>query len=102
MEPSVLRVLAFGAVAASVVVQFATELPDRAGAIAEPLPADRPQNVTLKVQLELEQLGFDAGPVDGIAGSRTRQAIQAYRRWKGVPGDDHVTRDLLVLLNEGG
>ncbi|WP_165220277.1 L,D-transpeptidase family protein [Affinirhizobium pseudoryzae] len=35
------------------------------------------------VQAMLTELGFDAGTADGIIGSNTRSAIDAYKRWKG-------------------
>lgn len=36
------------------------------------------------VQAMLTELGFDAGTADGIIGSNTRSAIDAYKRWKGL------------------
>jgi len=65
----------------------------RAGAI------DRP-DVAFAVQEELTAQGFDAGPLDGVAAGRTRRAIRAYRGFVGAPGDDHITRDLILLLHE--
>ncbi len=35
------------------------------------------------VQAMLSDLGFDAGNPDGVLGSTTRGAIDAYKRWKG-------------------
>jgi peptidoglycan hydrolase-like protein with peptidoglycan-binding domain len=39
----------------------------------------------MDVQALLTGLGFDAGAADGIAGPMTRDAIAAYKRWKGQP-----------------
>ena len=50
------------------------------------------------VQHALNRRGFDAGPVDGIAGARTRAAIERYQRENGIPVDGQVTRDLLERL----
>lgn len=37
------------------------------------------------VQSLLNRLGYDAGPVDGLMGSRTQSAIVAYQRDRGLP-----------------
>jgi peptidoglycan hydrolase-like protein with peptidoglycan-binding domain len=105
LTEKVLRTVAFAALAAALTVQFLTAVPDREDAIAnDPALSGTidAQNVALEVQLHLKGLGFDPGPIDGIPGSRTRSAIRAYRTWMGVPGDDTVTRDLLVTFGEGG
>jgi Uncharacterized protein conserved in bacteria len=39
------------------------------------------------VQVLLNYLGFDAGSPDGLAGSKTRDAIAGFKRWKGLPAD---------------
>ena len=39
------------------------------------------------VQVLLNHLGFDAGLPDGLAGSKTRDAIAGFKRWKGLPSD---------------
>lgn len=36
------------------------------------------------IQSGLDQLGYDPGPVDGIAGPRTREAIRQYQRVNGL------------------
>lgn len=36
-------------------------------------------NTVLELQRELNQLGFNAGPIDGVMGARTRSAIRAYQ-----------------------
>ncbi|MDE2133172.1 MAG: hypothetical protein KGM97_10155 [Alphaproteobacteria bacterium] len=105
MSDGTWRALAFTALAATLIVQFQTALPDREGAIENDPAlsgAIDTQNVDLEVQLHLKSLGFDPGPIDGIAGSRTRNAILAYRKWLGVPGGNRVTRDLLLTFGEGG
>jgi peptidoglycan hydrolase-like protein with peptidoglycan-binding domain len=45
----------------------------------------------LDVQSMLTELGFDAGTADGIAGPSTREAIAAYKRWKGLPAGGALT-----------
>ncbi len=40
-----------------------------------------------QVQQMLNDMGYDAGPVDGRPGQRTQQALAAFRRDQGLPGD---------------
>lgn len=104
MISGISRALAFAVLAAGLLVQFHTAPPDRERAIASDPDlsgATDAQNIALNVQIELVSQGFDPGPIDGVPGARTREAIRAYRKWKGVPGDDGVTRDLLSMLSEG-
>jgi peptidoglycan hydrolase-like protein with peptidoglycan-binding domain len=39
------------------------------------------------IQRRLAELGYDPGPADGRAGPRTRAAIQAFQRARGLPAD---------------
>ena len=48
----------------------------------------------------LNGLGFDAGPVDGRNGKRTRGAIQKYQESRRLPADGKVTPELLRRLLE--
>jgi len=52
----------------------------------------------LELQERLNQLGFDAGPVDGIMGGQTRTAIRQYQRQSGMPQDGYATFALLETL----
>ena len=47
------------------------------------------------IQHELNRLGYDAGPADGLMGARTRWAIQAYQRERGLLEDWQPTAALL-------
>lgn len=49
------------------------------------------------VQMRLRALGFDAGPVDGIAGPRTVAAIEAFQSAERLPVDGELSR---VLVDE--
>lgn len=51
-----------------------------------------------KIQGALEAMGFDPGPVDGLAGDKTRTAIEAYQQVKGVAQNGEPDDDLLDLL----
>lgn len=68
-------------------------------------PPSRPDIETLtdrqgiaEIQRELNRLGYDAGPVDGAMGSRTRNAIRQYQADVGIPRNGHATADLLKRL----
>lgn len=60
--------------------------------------SDRP--TVRYVQYTLNELGFDAGPVDGLFGPRTRAAIEAYRTKRGQPADGRLNAGLLDSLLE--
>jgi peptidoglycan hydrolase-like protein with peptidoglycan-binding domain len=48
-----------------------------------------------ELQRELNQLGYSAGPADGLIGARTREAIQAYQRDQNLLVDGQATPALL-------
>jgi TPR repeat protein len=50
------------------------------------------------VQAALRQLGFDAGPVDGVMGPRTRRGIRGFQRAKGMPVDGELSPALLERI----
>ena len=50
------------------------------------------------IQSHLNRLGFDAGPEDGVSGSRTSTAIRNYQKAQGLPPDGYASPDLLVRL----
>jgi len=70
-------------------------------------PQSRPVIETLsdrervaEVQDELNRLGYDAGPTDGIMGERTRSAIRQYEADMGMPRRGQASSDLLKRLRE--
>lgn len=52
------------------------------------------------VQRGLNDLGYSAGPVDGLMGGRTRSAIRAYQIDKGLPVSGEPSRSLNEHLQE--
>lgn len=50
------------------------------------------------MQQALNDRGFDAGVVDGIAGRRTKLAVQAFQKTQGQIADGYPTKALLVML----
>ena len=50
------------------------------------------------IQRRLAELGYDPGPADGRAGPRTRTAIQAFQRARGLSADGEPTPALRTAL----
>jgi peptidoglycan hydrolase-like protein with peptidoglycan-binding domain len=65
---------------------------------AEPSAAD-PQLVK-KVQLYLAEWGYNPGPADGIPGERTRQAIRAFQRDRGLEVNGRISPELAARLTD--
>lgn len=63
---------------------------------AEPAVAQTPQ--IADVQRQLEVLGYDPGPIDGVMGSRTRQAIVQFQSDRGLPRTGDPTADTVKEL----
>jgi TPR repeat protein len=58
--------------------------------------ADAP--TVMYVQLRLRALGYNPGPADGIAGSKTRAAIEAFQTSERVTVDGELSRGLVENL----
>lgn len=50
------------------------------------------------VQYSLTNAGFEAGPVDGLLGTRTRSGIRSFQRASGLPANGEITVALLDRL----
>jgi len=58
---------------------------------------------TRMLQQALNSGGLDAGPVDGIMGEKTKQALQKYQSQKGLNASGQVDRQTMAaLLSERG
>ena len=66
---------------------------------AEDLPMSRDQRIEL--QEILNSQGFDAGVVDGIIGTKTREAIRGYQKAHSLAADGHPSALLLTRLRSG-
>jgi peptidoglycan hydrolase-like protein with peptidoglycan-binding domain len=55
----------------------------------------QPDELVRAVQDALRQLGYYAGPLDGLAGAQTQSAIEAFREQSGSDGSDEVSLELL-------
>jgi len=50
------------------------------------------------LQEQLGALGFDPGPIDGLIGPRTRDAVRAFQEARGIPQTGRISFDLLERL----
>ncbi len=66
---------------------------------ANDLPMSRTQVESL--QQLLADRGFAPGPVDGVIGSQTRQAIKDFQRQAGLPIDGHPSPELIEQIGAG-
>src|SRR5690606_30828547 len=69
---------------------------------APPEPEDEAEDhrATVRaVQQALRDLGYDAGPVDGVAGRRTLGAATAFRQTAGLPAEEGVSQELREALD---
>lgn len=71
------------------------------------LTRDWPTDITMlnksqvrTLQANLNQLGYDAGVVDGIAGRRTRSALQGFQKDRGLLADGFPTVTMLQAVTE--
>ena len=69
-------------------------------AAAPAVSADRAtgRQLVREIQQRLTDLGYAPGPVDGMFGGRTKAAIQAFQRAKGLEPDGQATPQLLEAL----
>jgi hypothetical protein len=49
-------------------------------------------------QTALARLGFDAGAADGMIGARTRAALRAWQKAKGLPADGYLSIEVVQRL----
>lgn len=64
-----------------------TEVEAEAEPGPQPAAADARRPPVRAIQRRLRALGYRPGPVDGVAGPRTREAIRAYQRDVGLAAD---------------
>lgn len=69
------------------------------GALSALVPSLPAPDATIQaIQRELNELGYNAGPADGLMGRSTRSAIIAYQRAMGTAGTGTADRSLLFHL----
>jgi membrane-bound lytic murein transglycosylase B len=53
----------------------------------------------MQFQTDLNALGYNIGTVDGVLGRKTRNALRAYQKARGLPADGFPTIEMLGRLN---
>ncbi len=71
---------------------------DAAPQTAPQSPEDR--ILVMLAQRQLTVLGFDPGPTDGMSGSKTKLAVQAFQTLHGLKPDGAITKELVEKLNK--
>lgn len=69
-----------------------------ANARSDVVPPTRDQ--VRETQRLLNDIGFAAGPADGIAGRQTRKAVRDFQSENGLPVTGNITDDLIAQLTE--
>ena len=68
-----------------------------------PPPGPGPSNIVYEVQSSLNHLGYYPGPVDGVMGQRTAEAISQYQYTNPLPVDGQPSPQLLDhMIRHGG
>ncbi len=65
----------------------------------QPRTSQRSQ-LTIDIQKHLRDLGYNPGPADGIYGSKTKAAIEAFQRKSNLPVDGQPSQALLDHLQD--
>ncbi len=60
-----------------------------------------PHNTIRAVQRRLRELGFNSGSIDGIYGSKTKQAIVEFQQSKNLEIDGEISDNLIRALTVG-
>jgi len=68
---------------------------DKRADAAQPSPQDRQQNLVASVQEQLMALGLYPGPVDGVEGMMTSDAVRSYQSRNNLNVDGEITSELL-------
>ncbi|AEM78901.1 peptidoglycan-binding domain-containing protein [Thermoanaerobacter wiegelii] len=53
----------------------------------------------LQLQMILQSLGYDPGPIDGIFGPRTKNAVMKFQRDNGLKVDGIVGPETMRVIN---
>jgi peptidoglycan hydrolase-like protein with peptidoglycan-binding domain len=72
----------------------------RAPALKTPWPHESPLSADQRMgaQQDLSQLGFDPGAADGVIGGKTRHALQAWQKARGLIADGYLSVDMVERL----
>lgn len=84
-------------------LQVASPLPPPSRSVSQPAAPEKSQvnddeRMVSAAQRALAQLGYPIGPVDGVFGPATRQAVLAFQRDHGLAEDGRITASLVAML----
>ena len=65
-------------------------------------PAYGAGSIVIEVQRNLARAGYYHGPIDGVAGPRTRAAIRGYERAHGLRVDGMISQQLIATMGLRG
>ncbi len=60
------------------------------------------KNIIMRMQLTLQFQGYYDGPIDGIMGPKTRDAVKKFKKDKGIPGTSVMDAETLNALGIKG
>jgi lytic murein transglycosylase len=68
--------------------------------LVTPWPAETPLSLDdrLAAQGALARLGYNPGSLDGVIGSKAREALRAWQKAQGLPADGYLTPALIARL----
>jgi peptidoglycan hydrolase-like protein with peptidoglycan-binding domain len=75
---------------------------DRLQASQGPSDTQSRQELVRTVQAELNDLGYNGGPTDGVFGPTTRNAVRAYQADNNLPVAGEVSQSLLIHMQDHG
>lgn len=67
---------------------------------AKPAPALKPVDTVTRVQVELAELGYEPGVINGELGQQTRNAILKFERDRGIAPTGDISATLLTELEK--
>ncbi len=62
-------------------------------------PLAQPSQMVMDIQQALNRLGYDAGPVDGFMGGKTRSAIREFQQARNMFATGEPSRGLLAVIS---
>lgn len=80
--------------------EWRTDETQTASKPAPDISADQMKQAVRNIQAILNKNGFDAGPVDGVMGGKTKTAIMQFQKANGMTANGEVTQELVRKLIE--
>ena len=73
---------------------------DGRGPVVRPWPQETPLSLVdrMTAQRALASLGFDPGAADGVVGLKTRDALRAWQKARGLVADGYLSPEMVRRL----